>query len=204
MWGPVETIQQIRLQHPPLIGNRRQGPDLSQVGARRSALWLKAHFYNPAEVSGASIMPSFAFLFRDQRGEDLVAYLASLRGDGTAQHIADERLWQPSADALRQADPALGERLFQRDCATCHSKDGRTLTRWQSSFKRLPTDLASGPFTYLSSAALGRSPMQHLAQITRFGIPETDMPGHEYLSDQQIASISLWLSQKIASPLKTN
>jgi len=40
--------------------------------------------------------------------------------------------------------------------------------------------------------------MIHLAQIAKFGIPGTDMPGHEYLSDADIASISLWLSQVIA------
>ena len=37
-----------------------------------------------------------------------------------------------------------------------------------------------------------------LAQIAKFGIPGTDMPGHEYLSDKDIASIGLWLSQHIA------
>jgi cytochrome c oxidase cbb3-type subunit 2 len=26
-----------------LIGNRRHGPDLAEVGSRRSPLWLKAH-----------------------------------------------------------------------------------------------------------------------------------------------------------------
>ena len=72
MWGPVEPIEEIRLQHPPLIGNRRQGPDLSNAGARRSLLWLKMHLYNPTQVSGTSIMPSYEFLFNDQRGDDLV------------------------------------------------------------------------------------------------------------------------------------
>jgi cytochrome c oxidase cbb3-type subunit 2 len=198
MWGPVESIQEIRLQRPPLIGNRRQGPDLSQVGARRSAMWLKAHFYDPPEVSGASIMPSFAMLFRDGRGDDLVAYLASLRGSGTEQHIAEERIWQPSAGAVREADLAMGERLFQRDCATCHSKNGRTRQTLQASFKRLPPDLAIGPYFYLPSAGSVTLRMKLLAQITKFGIPGTDMPGHEYLSDRQIASISQWLSQVIA------
>ena len=33
MWGPVESIQELREERPPLIGNRRQGPDLSEVGA---------------------------------------------------------------------------------------------------------------------------------------------------------------------------
>ena len=54
LWGPAEPLQQLRQQRPPLIGNRRQGPDLAEVGGRRSALWLKAHFYDPPEVSGAS------------------------------------------------------------------------------------------------------------------------------------------------------
>jgi cytochrome c oxidase cbb3-type subunit 2 len=105
MWGPVESIDELRQQHPPLIGNRRQGPDLSQVGARRSKLWLKAHFYDPSEVSGASIMPSFAVLFNDGRGEHLVTYLASLHAAGIAQHIAEEEegLKDPSMFVLKVA-----------------------------------------------------------------------------------------------------
>jgi cytochrome c oxidase cbb3-type subunit 2 len=198
MWGPAETIEEIRLQHPPLIGNRRQGPDLSQVGLRRSPLWLRAHFYSPAGVSGASIMPSYGFLFRDERGNDLVAYLASLHGAGAAQHLTDERLWQPSADAVRDADSALGERLVHQYCASCHSVDGPTRIAWQSGFKRLPPNLTDGPFFYLPPSGPQAQRTILLAQIAKFGIPGTNMPGHEYLPDQQIASISLWLSQNIA------
>jgi cytochrome c oxidase cbb3-type subunit 2 len=39
-----------------------------------------------------------------------------------------------------------------------------------------------------------------LDQIIKFGIPETDMPGHEYLSDQAIASIALWLNRRTDQP----
>jgi cytochrome c oxidase cbb3-type subunit 2 len=198
MWGPVESIAEIRNQRPPLIGNRRQGPDLSQVGARRSVLWLKAHFYDPTEVSGASIMPSFAMLFRDGRGDDLIAYLASLHGAGTDQHIAEERAWRLPDEALHEADLSLGERLFEHDCASCHNKNGRTRQAWQASFKRLPPDLAVGPYSYLRPIGSASLRMEQAAQITKFGIAGTDMPGHEYLSDQQIASISLWLSRVIA------
>ncbi len=198
MWGPVESLEEIHRQRPPLIGNRRQGPDLAEVGGRRSPLWLKAHFFDPAEVSGASIMPSFGLLFRDERGNDLVAYLASLHGDGTQQHIAAERLWHPAAAAVAQADAAEGERLFHRYCATCHTQEGRTRQAWQSSFKRLPPDLAVGPYFYLPPQGALTLRMDRLEQIAKFGIPGTDMPGHEYLNDTEIASISLWLSQKIA------
>jgi cbb3-type cytochrome c oxidase subunit II len=200
MWGPVETMEEIRRQNPPLIGNRRQGPDLSQVGIRRSALWLKAHFYDPAEVSGASIMPSFALLFHDGRGDDLVAYLANLHGEKTGQHLAEERLWRPAPDAVREADAALGKRLYEQDCATCHSAGGRTRIAWHSSFKRIPSDLGNGPFVDVPLTDPPEQRRNRLAQIVKFGIPGTDMPGHEYLADREIASLALWLSQSIAQP----
>lgn len=198
MWGPVKTMQEIRLQQPPLIGNRRQGPDLSQVGSRRSVLWLKAHFYDPPEVSGSSIMPSYAFLFRDGRGDDLVAYLASLHGGATRQHLIAEENWHPSSAALATANPRDGQRIFERDCATCHDAGGQT--RWQFHFKRLPPDLTVGPYLHFSPADEDAKLRNRLAQIAKFGIPGTDMPGHEYLSDKDIASVSLWLSQNIAQP----
>lgn len=199
MWGPAETIAELRQQQPPLIGNRRQGPDLSQVGGRRSLLWLRAHFFNPAEVSGASIMPAFGFLFADSRGDDLVAYLTSLRGSGSSQHLADQRLWQPSAQAMALADSSLGKELYQQDCATCHSKDGRTRLAWKANFKRLPPDLAIGPFYYIPPGSPGQR-LARLAQIVKFGIPGTDMPGHEYLSDREVAALAVWLSHLSAQP----
>ncbi len=200
MWGPVESIEDVRKENPPLIGNRRQGPDLSEVGARRSALWLKAHFYNPAEVSGSSIMPSYGFLFGDERGDDLVAYLESLHAGDTARHIAKERLWQPSPAALEKANAAEGERLYQRDCANCHSADGAVRREWLAGFKRLPPDLAKGPYFYLPASGFQGRRIILLEQMAKFGIPGTDMPGHEYLSDADIASIALWLSQSSAQP----
>jgi len=198
MWGPVESMAQVRQEHPPLIGNRRQGPDLSEVGERRSALWLKMHFYNPPQVSGASIMPSYGFLFRDERGNDLVAYLESLRGAGAKQHEVEERMWQPNAEAVRTADAAEGEELYQQDCATCHSAQGRTRLTWRASFKRLPPNLAVGPYFYLPPSGPSKLLRTRMAQIVKFGIPGTDMAGHEYLSDRQVASLSLWLSQVVA------
>jgi cytochrome c oxidase cbb3-type subunit 2 len=198
MWGPAESMEEIRLQKPPLIGNRRQGPDLAEVGSRRSALWLKAHFFNPAQVSGASIMPAFSFLFGDGRGDDLVAYLESLHGAGMAAHQASEEQWHPSARALTLASAGDGERLFNRYCGTCHGAGGQT--RWQARFKRLPPDLTVGPFLHLQLSDSPEARRNRLAQIAKFGIPQTDMAGHEYLPDQEIASIALWLSSNIRPP----
>ena len=200
MWGPVEPVAQVRQEQPPLIGNRRQGPDLAEVGARRSPLWLKAHLYSPAEVSGASIMPSYAFLFRDQRGDDLVAYLASLRSTGLDAHFREQAAWQPSSSAMANADMTTGAHLYTRYCATCHTAAGATYLRWRSSFLHPPADLTHGPYRTLSPAAPPAQLELEIARITRFGIPGTDMAGHEYLPDTQVASIALWLSHHLAQP----
>jgi cytochrome c oxidase cbb3-type subunit 2 len=200
LWGPVGSVEQLHQQKPPLIGNRRQGPDLAEVGNRRSPLWLKAHFFNPPEVSGVSIMPSFAFLFQDQRGDDLVTYLASLKTSGIDEHRHAELLWRPSAAVIPQANLIDGQRLFQRHCSTCHSANGRTRLAWQSNFNRPPPDFSVGPFFYLQSADSTAERTRRLAQIAKFGIPGTDMPGHEYLSDQDIASLALWLSRSTGQP----
>ena len=196
MWGPAKSLEELRREHPPLIGNRRQGPDLAEVGGRRSALWLKAHFCDPPEVSGASIMPSYAFLFRDRRGDDLVAYLMSLKTAGSEQQQTLERLWHPSPAAFAQANANDGQLLFRRYCDTCHSAGGRT--RWEAPFKRFPPDLSVGPLLHLEPSMPPVERRMRLAQIAKFGLPGTDMPGHEYLSDNEIASIALWLSQSIA------
>jgi cytochrome c oxidase cbb3-type subunit 2 len=68
------------------------------------------------------------------------------------------------------------------------------------SFKRMPPDLTVGPYAHLFRSDTAAQQMVHLAQIAKFGIPGTDMPGHEYLPDKDVASLSLWLSQRIAQP----
>jgi len=80
-WGPVRPLQELERQHPPLFGNRRQGPDLLNVGSRRPAEWLRLQLESPRIAMPGSRMPSYAHLFRDGRkdGEALLAYLLSLK-----------------------------------------------------------------------------------------------------------------------------
>jgi len=200
LWGPTVPVALVHQQLPPLIGNRRQGPDLSQVGGRRSTLWLQMHFFHPAVVSGASAMPSYAFLFADNRGDDLVSYLTSLHSLDYAIHQASLDHWQPSAKAFAAASPELGRRLYQQDCATCHAADGDTRRAWDSSFRHVPPDLTAGPFRILDTTAPRSQLAVQVARIARFGIPGTDMPGHEVLSPEQAASIGLWLAGQILPP----
>jgi cytochrome c oxidase cbb3-type subunit 2 len=194
LWGPAQTLADVRREHPPLIGNRRQGPDLAEVGTRRSPLWLRAHFYNPSEVSHASFMPSYAFLFRDRRGDDLVAYLHSLQGIGVQQHLLAEDSWRASSKAIAEADANQGAAIFRVYCGTCHDAEGATRRAWQRSFQRLPPNLALGPYLHVAKSDSTAQRIHRFAQIVKFGVPGTDMPGHEYLSDREIASLSLWLA----------
>ena len=198
MWGPMRTVEELHRDRPPLIGNRRQGPDLSEVGARRSPLWLRAHFFHPSEVSHVSFMPSYAYLFQSpgaQRGEDLIAYLSSLQGDGETQHRLQELAWRPTVKAVADAKGEDGERPFADHCATCHDANGPTRRRWKTSFQRLPPDLALGPFLHWSTRASDEERRLQLARIIKFGIPGSDMPGHEYLPDSEVAAITQWVDR---------
>jgi cytochrome c oxidase cbb3-type subunit 2 len=192
MWGPASDLDAVRRQRPPLIGNRRQGPDLSEVGARRSSLWLRIHFLRPRDVSYASPMPSYDYLFRSTRGDDLVAYLSSLNDP---RHWNEVDQWQPAPASWEQAARLDGAELFDRHCATCHAPDGFARRKWSSSFRRRPPDLARDPLEHVSSSAIPAG----IARITRFGIQGTDMPGHEYLPDDQVAAIAAYVARQRAA-----
>jgi hypothetical protein len=79
-WGPVLSAERLD-GAPVLIGNRRQGPDLGNVGMRRTAEWQRLHLQAPRIVSPGSRMPSYRHLFKGPYptdGDALVAYLGSL------------------------------------------------------------------------------------------------------------------------------
>jgi cytochrome c oxidase cbb3-type subunit 2 len=65
-------------------------------------------------------------------------------------------------------------------------------------WRKLPPTLPE-----LRTSAAGQ-PQSRLAQIAKFGMPGTDMPGHEYLSDGHLASVALWLKssapQNVSQP----
>lgn len=201
LWGPAETLSEIRAQRPPLIGNRRQGPDLSQVGGRRSPLWLKAHFYNPRAVSHASFMPSYQYLFKaSTRGDDLVQYIGTLKSPRYADHFAKEQAWHPAEIDRSTISPQAGLRLYGAYCATCHESSGATQSTWRSRFPRLPPDLKTGPWLYLPASDNNQERLRRLQRIVKFGLPGTNMPGHEYLSDLDVVSLALWLDKSPMPP----
>lgn len=83
LWGPAKSIEEHLRGAPPLLGNRRQGPDLQNVAERRPEAWLREHLKTPRKFVPGSRMPSYAYLFgasgASSDGEALVAYLLTLR-----------------------------------------------------------------------------------------------------------------------------
>jgi cytochrome c oxidase cbb3-type subunit 2 len=188
MWGTATAVNMSRAEKPPLIGNRRQGPDLATVGNRRSALWLKAHFISPSMVSYRSPMPAYAYLFADERGDALLAYVQSLGATNLVARLVAQGSWHLSDQA--SAKNFDGAKLVGQFCLTCHSTDGAARQAWGKDFKRLPPDFANGPFAYAPATADVKWRRDRIAQIIKFGLPGTDMPGHEYLPDDEIAAIA--------------
>ncbi len=194
LWGPASNVYHVQREQPPLIGNRRQGPDLSNVGSRRSPLWLRIHLIDPRAVSPHSIMPSYAYLFRNQRGDDLVAYLASLKSPDSKTHLQQElATWTPAVQAVEASSHLDGKALCREYCATCHSPDGVAMHRWGADFPRKPQSLATGKWKQIPLHAKPAEQQLDLARIIKFGEPGTNMPGHEYLPGAQIVAMARWI-----------
>jgi cytochrome c oxidase cbb3-type subunit 2 len=183
IWGPARPVDEVLKGEPVLIGNRRQGPDLSHVGARRSAAWLKTHFLQPQTLAPDSPMPSYAYLFQDRRGDDLVNYLRE-SGEGAIGDVqAEAARWIP----VGTAGGHNGAALFAANCAACHGTSGCGNGPLASGFSKSPANLAAGPFLWTRpTEALGL----RVARVIRFGVPGTDMPGHETLDEGAVLALT--------------
>lgn len=182
VWGPPRDLKEVVKGEPVLIGNRRQGPDLMNVGARRSETWLKLHFIDPQALVPGSSMPSYAHLFKDSRGDDLVRYLKVSGVSATADLIAKSAAWKPSTDQSN----GHGNQLFATHCAACHGPQGRGDGSLARRFLRPPANLTAGPFVW---TAEGPDLDLRVSRVIKFGIPGADMPGHELLRDDEVIAL---------------
>jgi cytochrome c oxidase cbb3-type subunit 2 len=187
-WGPARPLSETLAGEPPLPGNRRQGPDLQNVGNRRSPEWNRLHLENPRALAPGSAMPAYGFLFRagDPRGPALVAYLVSLGAETGADRAGQIAGWNLSPG---DGDEARGAVLFQHWCAVCHGDDGRGRGPMAARLAVTPANLRDGPWP-----RTGRNdPVEArraLARMIKFGAPGTTMPGHETLRDAEIAALT--------------
>ena len=207
LWGPARP--DVGGQGPPLYGNRRQGPDLSNVGLRRSRDWQRLHLISPRRLTPSSRMPSYGHLFAQpldagsvvagdtdggitggvSRGDALVAYLDSL-GRGHEQEAYGA--WQSYrfAEDTGAGASASGAELFAAYCTACHGAEGAGDGPLAGDLGRRPAmNLRKGSFWLVSWGPGAEARHQALARLIKFGLPGTAMPGHEYLSDGQIADL---------------
>lgn len=88
-----------------------QGPDLAQVGIRRSKEWLTNFVYDPSELFPESPMPRPEWK-SEQEVADVVAFLLSLK-----REVPKEKILQAKA-----SDVEKGEAFVKAyDCRACHT-----------------------------------------------------------------------------------
>lgn len=197
VWGNAADAAVIAAEKPVLIGNRRQGPDLLRVGGRRSESWLRAHFLDPRQFSPDSVMPSYGHLFLDGRGEDLISFLRQHVVEDVAEVQLCAAGWKPTP--IPQADPRHGQELFSKSCSTCHGTGGRGDGALSQSLKSPPRNLVTGPFSW-TLARPDEPQLSTVMRVLKFGIPGTDMPGHETWSDQDLADLAAWVLEMRQKP----
>ena len=184
IWGPAQDPREVLRGEPVLIGNRRQGPDLANVGARRSEAWLKIHFLEPKALCPDTAMPSYAHLFKDGQGDDLVKFLKQSGADACASLLTQAAQWKPAGTTAATHD---AQKLFATHCAACHGSAGEGNGPLAGNFTRPPANLAKGPFLWTNA---GDALELRVARVIKFGLPGRDMPGHETLSDPEILDLT--------------
>ncbi len=186
-WGPVTPLSDALSARPPLFGTRRQGPDLAHVGNRRSPAWNRLHLIAPHAVSPGSRMPSYAHLFAadEDRGEALIAYLASLGAETVAERRAQIAEWTPATE--RALEPAAARTLFLRLCSSCHGETGRGDGPLAGRLGVRPPDWNRDGWRHARSDTDIET---QLARIIKFGLPGLAMAGHEYLPDAEVVGLA--------------
>ncbi len=186
-WGPAVPLAEAKAGAPPLLGNRRQGPDLTNVGTRRSIEWNRRHLQDPRAITPGSRMPAYAYLFRgvDNDGEALLHYLASLGAERLPERLAQVQAWRPAARAPIAS--ARAQEIFNRSCANCHGTEGRGDGPMAWEFSVRPPVWREDGWRHVRA---GDDVETVLSRIIKFGLPGSPMAGHEYLPDDVVVGLA--------------
>jgi cytochrome c oxidase cbb3-type subunit 2 len=124
--GRVAQAGDYAYQQTALLGQHRNGPDLSEEGGVHPDDWHLAHFFNPRFVNPKSIMPEFSYLWNTnsdgtvtptQDLNDLIAYVQNLGGkladERYAEQLSQKALFENSIAA--PADPTIQQLYGVKD-----------------------------------------------------------------------------------------
>jgi len=102
-YGHYSLAAESMYDHPFQWGSKRTGPDLARVGGKYSNDWHVAHLVDPRAVVPESVMPSYPFLNRPLRYDDIAAHLKTNRIVGVP--YTDDQIANAKADLEAQASP---------------------------------------------------------------------------------------------------
>jgi cytochrome c oxidase cbb3-type subunit 2 len=193
-WGPARALSEMLAEKPPLIGLRRQGPDLTNVGNRRSPEWQRLHLIAPGAVSPGTRMPSYAHLFQigDGRGIALVAYLAELGADTILARQEQIAAWKPAERAISAPfNRAAAQKNFDQLCASCHGLGAQGDGPLAAQLTMKPPDFTRDAWRHLRADEPARTVT--VARIIKFGLAGTPMAGREYLDDAAITMLARYV-----------
>jgi cytochrome c oxidase cbb3-type subunit 2 len=139
-------------------------------------------------------MPAYAYLFKSGvvEGPALLAYLDSLGSDTPLDRVDSNQHWRPRGEAMI-AEPIQQRRLFAQWCAACHGTAGRGEGAAGVSLVTKPHDPLRRPWAHVSAEADPENERLELARLIKFGLPGTAMAGHEYLTDDAVLSLAVYL-----------
>jgi len=191
LYGPSRPVAEQVAGAPPLVGNRRLGPDLSNIANRRSRAWNKLHLCAPRTLVPGSRMPSYAGLFSvgDDRGEALLDYLMSLGAGTLERRRAIIANWQPRV-LTSVGDASRGALSWSRNCVSCHGSSGAGDGALAGYLEVRPPNFSRDDWRRVPRAGAAQPLPHDIMRIAKFGLPGSPMPGHEWLSDQELADLA--------------
>lgn len=208
-WGPVSQPGEHIFDRPHLFGTRRIGPDLTRIGRKYGDDWHVAHFWNPREVVGNSIMPGFKWLFeRDEKqepvlneeGKALVSYIQRM---GT--NIGDWRERFPSTSISQGTQIEFliknkntvfseGKKVYEKRCLGCHGSKGNGEGPSARFLNPKPRDFTKGLFKFRSTPGKDSFPTDSdLYYTLKHGLWGTSMPAWHTLNDEEIVAVIQYL-----------
>ena len=142
-----------------------------------------------------SRMPSYGHLFGGSGmagGEALLDYLDTLVVDDSLDWWEYVLEWEPVV-GFEEGDFDQGRRSYANHCAQCHGADGSGGGLVADLLVVPPRNLITGPYRLVPDSLDAGVRRERLAQVIKFGVPGTSMPGHESLTDGEIVDLLAFL-----------
>jgi mono/diheme cytochrome c family protein len=136
--------------------------------------------------------------------KEIAAELNQRFGDGVTFVISEQLPVNfGAADKERHREPgwllSLGQNVFNTKCAECHGEFGDGQPSPEKKLRSRPRDFRRGVFKWKSTMPQHKSSRHDLDQTILLGLPGTDMPAFESLSDDDrrgVVEYVRWLSMR--------